>query len=276
MNSNSTCALHLKPEELASEQLCLTNKDVDKIESATNKSIDDLEKIYKDPFTLLKDINDSTLKNSIKFQNLKPLAKVDKYSWLNNLQVDQIQDQFSKMFPGYHYSYIHMADLIMFSHDLSKFVKKDIKPITEIDFGHEINTNPNFKTYGVIFNTDPSTKSGQHWYCIFCDFRTKPYTIEYFNSAGSKPQKHIFRFFTKLAIDIKRKTGVQCDFIQVTNIQHQGLDSGLCGCFATFYIYSRLNGVDYSEFNNKKFIVNDNIILQIRKLMFNDSSKFLL
>ena len=213
--------------------------------------------MFSNPYALLQNIRiNKDLTEKIKFENLKPVAEVDKYTWLSNSHLDQIQDHFKKYFKNYYYSYIHMSDLVMVDHNYIKHVKDE------------------------IFNTDTSDKGGQHWFSIFMNLDTNsagsltnPLTIEYFNSAGTKIMSNLKEFFTKLALQISKELNKTCIFVQVTNIQHQSSDTGTCGCYALFYLYSRLNGVPYQEFNNKQFIINDDIIVQIRQMFFNDPKK---
>ena len=100
-----------------------------------------------------------------------------------------------------------------------------------------------------------------------------PFTIEYFNSAGTKISDNLNKFFIDLSIKISQGTSKKCIFITVTKIQHQSNKTGNCGVYSLFYIYSRLNHVPYQDFNEKKFIVSDNIMGEMRQLFFNDVKK---
>lgn len=270
----SACSLSFnKLNNIASKKLCLTTDDMVKIRES---DVGRLESMYSTPYDLLKEVDDK-VSNAIIFNNLKPVAPVDRFSWLNNLHVDQIQDHFTKMFKGYAYSYIHMSDLIMFKHEKTEFVQKEIKSIKKIDFERMVKKG-NTKYYGVVFNTDTSKSSGQHWFAIFMDFTRSgthedPITIEYFNSAGTKILNNLKEFFMKLAVDLTTRLGKLCTFIQVSNIPHQSDETGNCGVFALFYIYSRLKGIDYKEFGNPDFVINDDIMTQVRELFFNDEKK---
>ena len=286
--NDTYCSLSFdKENNKASVKLCLTNNDIDLIKHSKNEQISnedkvkELEDMFSNPYALLQNIRiNKDLTEKIKFENLKPVAEVDKYTWLSNSHLDQIQDHFKKYFKNYYYSYIHMSDLVMVDHNYIKHVKDEILSIKEIDFVKLLKEEPNFKYYGVIFNTDTSDKGGQHWFSIFMNLDTNsagsltnPLTIEYFNSAGTKIMSNLKEFFTKLALQISKELNKTCIFVQVTNIQHQSSDTGTCGCYALFYLYSRLNGVPYQEFNNKQFIINDDIIVQIRQMFFNDPKK---
>ena len=136
------------------------------------------------------------------------------------------------------------------------------------------------KSYGVVFNTDPSTKGGQHWVSLYINLDTTgcikdPYTIEYFNSSGESIQDRNFKqFLLNLSIDISNKTKKCCIFVNVTNIQHQGLDpiigdrSGNCGIYSLYYIFARLEGIPYSYFNIEQRPLTDKIITNFRENIF--------
>jgi hypothetical protein len=164
-------------------------------------------------------------------------------------------------------------------------VDHSVYAINEIDFPNEIlnidypkrisNQKYPMKWYGTVFNTDPSSKSGQHWFAVFFNFNTTgsttdPFTLEYFNSAGNDINNTKFRlFFEKLAMDITKRTGKSCKYIKVTNIQHQASHTGNCGVYSLYYIWNRIEGVSYQSFNNpKNIITDDSYISNFRKKMF--------
>jgi hypothetical protein len=276
------CSLSFDKENKVSVKLCLTKSDIDIIKSnpklSTEEKVKELENKYDNPYALLENINNTELIDKIKFDNLKPVAAVDKYTWLNNSQLDQIQEHFNKYYKYYKYSYVHMADLVMIDHQNIKHIKDDIFSVKELDFVKVLKEDSNFKYYGVIFNTDTSDKGGQHWFSIFMDFSSEgthnnPWTIEYFNSVGTKIMSNLKEFFIKLALTISKELNKTCVFVQVTNIQHQASNTGTCGIYSLFYIFSRLQGVPYKDFNEKQFKVDDNIIVQIRQKFFNDEKK---
>jgi hypothetical protein len=228
--------------------------------------------------------------NILKFKYFKPLAEIDPIKWLSNTEIDLIQEQLYKKYKNYYYSNIHMIDLVIINHDYSNLIDHPIINIKDIDFYKELNNinynnkisidGNNLKSYGVVVNTDPSTKGGQHWFAIFMNFNTNgsikdPYTIEYFNSSGHSIQNKQFKqFFIDLALNLSNKLNKCVNFIQVTNIQHQGLDpvigenSGNCGVYSMYYIWSRLENIPYTYFNQKQRIITDNVITKIREGIF--------
>ncbi len=208
----------------------------------------------------------------------KPITKsFDSNHWLNNTEIDHVQYQLMLNYPGYYYSNIHMIDLGMFDPSNKDII--DFKPIalTDLDFVAELKGKGHLKgngpleTYGIVVNTDVSTGGGIHWFAIFMDFRSTPMTIEYFNSSGYNIKKKDFKlFFIKLADDISMNVG-KCEFLKVSDIQHQSSDTSNCGVYALYYIWKRLGGTPIEYFKKNK--VTDDSIVLFRKYFFRLSTQ---
>ncbi len=213
----------------------------------------------------------------------KPKAKkLDKNYWLNNTEIDQIQNQLQYKYDGYYYSFIHMIDLEMFdprNKDVLLNGNK-IDSIKDINFVNEITKqnnkltyNGDLKYYGIVCNTDVSNSGGIHWFSIFIDFTKKPITIEYFNSSGYSilngshfsERKNFSQFFHNIADELT-KHGFDTEFIQVTNLEHQRHDTANCGSYSLYYIWSRLNGKDYKYFSKNK--ITDEKMEDFRKVLW--------
>jgi hypothetical protein len=68
-----------------------------------------------------------------------------------------------------------------------------------------------------------------------------------------------------LADEITREVK-KCNFIKVTDIQHQREDTANCGSYALFYIWKRLNGTPYSYFAENK--IKDEHMEEFRKFLY--------
>jgi hypothetical protein len=227
---------------------------------------------------LNKKVNDKETKLNIKkaiITYFKPITKsYDKNHWLNNSEIDQVQHQLKTLFPGYYYSNIHMIDLVMFNPTHENIIDYNIKCIKDINFIDECKRENNFltyngdlKNYGIVCNTDLSSGGGIHWFSIFIDFTSdSSYNIEYFNSSGYDIRNKKFKeYFLNLADEITREVK-QCNFIKVTDIQHQREDTANCGSYALFYIWKRLNGTPYSYFAENK--IKDEHMEEFRKFLY--------
>jgi len=227
---------------------------------------------------LNKQIHDKDKKDDIKktiITYFKPITKsYDKNHWLNNTEIDQIQHQFQTLFNGYYYSNIHMIDLVMFNPVHSDLITYDIKCIKDINFVKECKKEENILTYngdlknfGIVCNTDMSSGGGIHWFSIFIDFSSdSSYNIEYFNSSGYDIRNKSFKqYFINLADEITREVK-KCNFVKVTDIQHQREDTANCGSYALFYLWKRLNRTPYSYFSENK--IKDEHMEEFRKFLY--------
>jgi len=212
-------------------------------------------------------------KDCIIYDSFKPEGSHDGKSWLNNTHVDIIQEQLFKKFPNYEYGFIHMIDNIMITPQNLKCIKHNVRSITDIDFVNEVQNNA-LKWYGVVYNTDPSHKSGQHWFAILFNFNNEgteanPNYIEYFNSSGMNIQNTEFQeFLENLALKISFKANKKTIFKKITTIQHQKDSTGNCGIYALYYIWSRLSGIPTETFNNPEKKITDKTMEEFRKIMF--------
>jgi hypothetical protein len=282
------CSLN---EEFKNKQTCFSEKNIKIISKYTGT--DDIDKLKSDN----KCSNDSCLldklkeipkeiKDKIELDSLKPItANFDGDHWLDNTEIDNVMHQLKLKNPGFMYSFIHMIDLEFFTPKNIDLYDYKVYNIKNINFGNEFNKpckldigNCNKLTsFGVIFNTDPSYKSGQHWFSIFISTdqqdpsspSKKCITIELFNSSGSNINNSQFNeFWIKTSLDISKKTGKNCIYKKISNIKHQKDTTGNCGAYSLFYIYSRLNGVQPDDFNNPEFVITDESMEKFRKYIY--------
>jgi hypothetical protein len=253
--------------KLIINKLSEQNESCKNLDNLQEKELCILENIKKDNNT---NSNINKLVHTYELTYFKPITnKLDSNYWINNTEIDNIQHQLLMNFPNYYYSYIHMFDLKMFKPQTSNIFKEDkvIKPLTEIDFVDELknkttfNFNKELKYFGTVFNTDISSGSGIHWFCIFIDFTLNPIQIEYFNSSGYDIKNDVYgnkfhRFFINLADEISLNYK-PCKFIKVSDIEHQRSDTANCGSYSLFYIWERLNNRPYDYFANNKILDED-------------------
>jgi len=216
-------------------------------------------------------------KKDILIKYFKPVTKSFSHShWLNNTEIDTVQYQFYVSYEGYYYSNIHMIDFGMFNPSNSEHIGYEPENIKNIDFYKELKGEGNLsdngplKKYGIVVNTDVSSGSGIHWFAIFIDFTGRDINIEYFNSSGYDIKDRSFKeFFINLADKLSFQTGRKCNFIKVSDIQHQNSGTSNCGVYALYYIWKRLGGESIDFFKKNK--IDDNHIVLFRKYFFRKS-----
>lgn len=292
MNNNTICSLNENkktclPENilysLPKENIIVSKNSLHIINNISKSCNCDNEKdINKKELCIIKNLNIEN-KECILYDYFKPEGDYDPNSWLNNTHVDLIQEHLYKKYINYYYSFIHMIDNVMIVPKNIKCLKHEVKSILEIDFIKEINEQNEFngngkmKWYGIVYNTDPSHKTGQHWFTILFNFSTSgtetdPYLVEYFNSSGLDIQDIDFKkFLFNLIFRINFETNKKILYKKVTDIQHQSITTGNCGIYSLYYIWSRISGTKIEEFNNPKSIITDNMMEKFRKIMFREN-----
>lgn len=239
-------------------------------------------------------------KDRMKREDLKALADgLDNNYWLNNTEIDTIMSQLRKRHAGFAHGFIHMSDLKDFKPTNYNSFDYKVYPVIETDFANEFkhglikagrlkgttDYTPKLSTYndvpltsyGVVCNTDSSKGSGQHWFVIYIstdqrdpDNTSRPWIrIECFNSAGGGSSNAEFNeFWQTQAMSIARATGLRCTYDTISSIQHQRDDTGNCGSYSLFYIYSRLKDCHPSEFDNPNKKILDHSMRKFREVCF--------
>ena len=106
---------------------------------------------------------------------------------------------------------------------------------------------------GIIANTDPADKPGEHWVAFYIDINGK---AEYFDSYGQRPTLSYFKDFLKL--------NSKGNYIRNT-MPLQGSFSSVCGQYCLFYLLHRsrnwtmgeITGFFTRDKNSNDFFVNE-------------------
>ncbi len=292
------CALNKKQNADGS---CLSNHHI-QILTDFSTNIKDIISRCNDDECIIDNTNAPIdIKSSIKREALKvSVGKINDNYWLNNTEIDNVMSQFRLNYKGFGHGFIHMCDLETFEPSNLKAFDYPVYPVKELDFAGEFRhsltklkkinkpdstfvskistyNNAPLTSYGIICNTDSSKGRGQHWFCIFIstdqldpDDTSKPWIrIELFNSAGGGcSDKNFNIYWNNQAMEISKATGLKCTFDEITSIQHQSDDTGNCGSYSLFYIYSRLNHCLPSEFDDPKNPITDYAMLKFRSVCF--------
>jgi uncharacterized protein (UPF0335 family) len=146
-------------------------------------------------------------------------------TWLSNMEIDEVLGQLKMNVPKFDYLGAVPIDFANLSDKkVNKFTLRD--------------SLANKKTkIGIVFNTDPSYKGGQHWICAFIDLENNE--MNFFDSYGSNGYypKEIEAFFNKL-IDEGKSIGVDLK-VKKNIVRHQYKNSE-CGVYCIKFITERL------------------------------------
>lgn len=180
-------------------------------------------------------------------KSFKPKSPKGKEEWLSSVDIYDVMEQYMERYPEYIFFGPVPIDWQDFSNALARINLKKLYK--------------NKKKIGIVFNTDPSYKSGEHWISMFIDLNNK--TICFFDSVGDEPPKEVKKFMNKI---IKQAKTINLNLKPIINKkQHQRLNNE-CGVYSLYFIISRLEGKSCEYINNK--IVRDKEMNKYRQKYF--------
>ena len=177
---------------------------------------------------------------------------------LSNLDIDSILKKFKEDFPNKNF-YPMKFQMIDFDDYNTELNKEDLL--------YDLFYNKNYKTFGVVVNTDLTTGRGIHWFCLFAEKTKDGVSIEYFNSSGNSPRESILKWLHNNN-EFIRTNGEKSVIKESTGINYQN-DDHSCGVYCLAYIWMRLHGMSHEEFTDKNF--TDELMLQARKALFSNN-----
>jgi hypothetical protein len=252
---------------------CMDNTTIKKIKNVIldkngvldkNGIIDELKEIYGcDSESCL--LNQTEIRNAIGETEaqeqlktrFKPPGPWNTFDWLSNFHIDEVLDQVSNKHADKNFLHI--------PYQMRDFEKTKAE-LSNIDFVQKYKSG--IRCFGIVFNTDLSSGSGKHWFCIYGDMNNNPITIEYFNSSGELPITEIDIWIKKTKHYLEKYLKKDVKDIIVSRVQYQN-DNHSCGAYSLYYILSRLSGANVSDFN--KNYITDNLMHEFRKHLFRKS-----
>lgn len=121
---------------------------------------------------------------------------------------------------------------------------------------------------GIIFNTDPHNKPGQHWISMFINIKKKK--IFFFDSTGDKPVDEIMVLVNRIKEQgLNMSPKMNFEFDSNEGIEHQ-YGNTECGIYSLFFIVHMLED-KMTEHYLKTHILKDEYMQKFRKVYYNDS-----
>jgi hypothetical protein len=121
---------------------------------------------------------------------------------------------------------------------------------------------------GIIFNTDPHNKPGQHWISMFINIKKKK--IFFFDSTGDKPSSQIMALVNRIKEQgLQLNTKMKFKFDSNEGIEHQ-YGNTECGMYSLYFIVHMLED-KLTEQYLKTHILKDSYMTKFRHIYFNDS-----
>jgi len=120
---------------------------------------------------------------------------------------------------------------------------------------------------GIIFNTDPHNKPGQHWISMFINIRRGQ--IYFFDSVGAKVPNEIMILVERIAKQgLSLNKPIKMTFDQNYPTEHQ-YGNTECGIYSLFFIVHMLED-KITHHYLKTHILKDKHMEKFRKIYFND------
>ena len=181
------------------------------------------------------------------------------YKWLSSSDLINVMKQYEDKYNFFKFIGPSPIDF----DDTKYFSQCVLEELCKIDIIKLYNEN---KTkIGIIFNTDPHYKSGQHWICLFIDLNLN--FIFYFDSNGDPIPKRI-----KILRDRIKKQALKINkilkFYSNNKMEHQKKD-GQCGIYVLYVIIELLRE-NKTPFYFKKFRVPDELMRDYRQIYYNN------
>ena len=185
------------------------------------------------------------------FKPLMPKAWIKDYNkWLSTFEIEDCLKQ-------------HMNDddnFYFYGAVPIDFKKCSVSNLCSFDM--EKHLSKGHSKIGVVFNTDPSTKDGQHWISLYMDLgkhNSNHHSIYYFDSYGKKPPKQIQEL-----IDKARKQGSKkkCEPYYFYNDHSYQRANAQCGMYSIHFIKKMLEGLSFEEYLRQP--LNDKLMKDLR------------
>lgn len=126
------------------------------------------------------------------------------------------------------------------------------------------------KKIGIIFNTDPHTKDGEHWVSMFIDMTASPQPFVFYFDSNGDPVIDEIKVFADRIIEQGAKMDKTIKFYQNHPKEHQKGDTE-CGIYCLYMITELLSGRKKYNFFLEK-TVTDEEMEQFRRVYFDHSS----
>jgi hypothetical protein len=173
----------------------------------------------------------------------------NKTQWLNTNDINNVMNQYEEKYPDFKYLGANPIDFNLKSGN-ECIAGGDICNINLNELDKSINK------IGMVFNIDPSTKSGQHWFSLYVDLKginRKTPTIYYFDSAKKVTKKNLHRMIPKEIKALVKKLKKQDDKLDfLFNDKKHQYKNTECGVYSIHFLTEMLQGKSFQKYVNRK------------------------
>jgi len=182
--------------------------------------------------------------------------------WLTSVDITNVMKQYEKAYKCFDFIGPSPIDF-----DYKKMYGECVwEELCNFSLAEQIRKKKN--KIGIIFNTDPHNKPGQHWISMFINIKKKK--IFFFDSTGDPAPDQIMVFVERIK-EQGRKLNPKLNFTFDSNegVEHQ-YGNTECGIYSLFFIVHMLED-KVTDHYIKTHILKDEYMSKFRKIYFNDS-----
>ena len=197
------------------------------------------------------------------FSPVSPITwKKNPNEWLSSVDIIEVMNQFEKTYKCFDFIGPSPID-----YDTHKLYGECVwEELCHFNLAEHIKKG---KTkIGIIFNTDPHYKGGEHWISLFINI--KKGEIFFFDSAGNKASNQVMKFVNNVIEQGHSllNNRINFKFDQNYPIEHQYHNTE-CGIYALFFIIHMLEDKITGHYL-KTHLLKDKYMEQFRKVYYND------
>jgi len=198
------------------------------------------------------------------FSPVSPITwKKNPNEWLSSVDIIEVMNQFEKTYKCFDFIGPSPID-----YDTHKLYGECVwEELCHFNLAEHIKKG---KTkIGIIFNTDPHYKGGEHWISLFINIKKSE--IFFFDSAGNKASNQVMKFINNVIEQGHSllNNRINFKFDQNYPIEHQYQNTE-CGIYSLFFIIHMLEDKITGHYL-KTHVLKDKYMEQFRKVYYNDN-----
>ena len=181
--------------------------------------------------------------------------------WLSSIDIIEVMNQYEKSYKCFDFLGPSPID-----YDTHKLYGECVwEELCHFSLADQIKKGKN--KIGIIFNTDPHDKDGEHWISLFINI--KKANIFFFDSAGDKAPEQVMKFVKMVTEQGKKlSTPINFKFDQNYPVEHQYKNTE-CGVYSLYFIVHMLEDKITGHYL-KTHVLKDEYMQQFRKIYYNE------
>lgn len=197
------------------------------------------------------------------FRPRKPSSwDYDRNTWLNTYDILYVLEQYEELYKDFMFIGVYPIDFaveengVCIGDILCEFnIKKDV-------------LDKKKKRFGIVFNTDPSTRGGEHWISLYCNLNSKRpnYGIYFYDSVGNSAPREVKQFMDKVV-----KQVADPKFKSHENTIQKQYDNYDCGVYSIVFLTQCLKNIKFEEICKR--MKNDEGVNKLRDILYRPNIK---